>query len=95
VITVQVKLCVALILNTVVASLLAAIPVVIKDESTCYAFVLGLMLWQGCNIAFLQSALYGIAGVSHKLTNNLMVGIGMGGVSLNLLRIILKASVSR
>lgn len=46
------------------------------------------MIAQGCAIAFLQSSLYGIAGVSVKLTNKLMVGIGLGGVTMNVLRII-------
>lgn len=51
------------------------------------------MLMQGCAIAFLQSALYGIAGVSMKLTNKLMVGIGMGGVSMNVIRIVCMSTV--
>ena len=46
------------------------------------------MIIQGCAIAFLQSALYGMAGVSMLLTNRLMVGIGIGSVSMNLIRML-------
>jgi hypothetical protein len=93
VISAQVKLSVAIILNTCVAAMITIVPHVVHEESICYRIMLALMFFQGCNVAFMQSALYGIGGVSHKFTNNLMVGVAVGGVSTNLVRIIMKACV--
>ena len=45
-------------------------------------------------IAFLQTSLYGLAGVSMKLTGLLMIGIGLSGVIMNVLRLILLATIT-
>ena len=75
-----------------VTLLMAVIPQAIRDESVSYHLMLLLMFVQGCAIAFLQSALYGLAGVSQALNNNLMVGIGIGSVLMNGIRMIFMAS---
>ena len=38
--------------------------------------------------------LYGTAGPSPKLTSNLMVGVGVGGVVINLLRALLYSTIN-
>lgn len=73
---------------------MAVVPRIVNSEATSYYIVLGLMLIQGCGIAFLQSALYGVAGISMKLTNMLMIGIALGSVLMNLIRIVLLATVT-
>lgn len=93
VISVQFKLCVAITLNTFIAALITVMPTLVKDENIGFRIMLGLMFFQGSGVAFMQSALYGIGGVSHKFTNNLMVGVAVGGVCTNLVRIIMKVSV--
>jgi hypothetical protein len=87
-ISVQSKLVTCLFLNSLVTACVAFIPAVISNENNCYFITLGLMIIQGCSIAFLQSALYGIAGISTVLTNRLMIGIGMGSVLMNFIRML-------
>ena len=85
----------ALILNSCVAAGIAVVPQLSMSEDAGYYSTLGLMVLQGTGIAFLQSSLYGLAGVSQKLTNNLMLGIGVGNVAVNLIRIMFMATVAR
>ncbi len=87
-IPVELKLTASLFVNSLVTLGIAVVPVVVKDQKLCYYVTLFLMIIQGCAIAFLQSVLYGIAGISMILTNRLMVGIGIGSVSMNLLRML-------
>lgn len=86
--SVEFKLITCLLLNCLVTACVAFIPAVISNENNCYFITLGLMIIQGCSIAFLQSALYGIAGISTVLTNRLMIGIGMGSVLMNFIRML-------
>lgn len=72
---------------------MAIIPIIVTKESVCNNIMLALMIIQGTTFAFLQNALYGVAGVSMHLTNNLMLGVGIGAVAMNVIRIIFKASV--
>ena len=75
-------------MNALVTACVAFVPVFVSNENNCYFITLGLMIIQGCAIAFLQSALYSIAGISTILTNRLMIGIGMGSVLMNFIRML-------
>lgn len=86
--SVEFKLIFCLLVNALVTASIAFVPVIVSNEKYCYFITLGLMIIQGCSIAFLQSSLYGIAGVSTILTNRLMIGIGMGSVLMNFIRML-------
>ena len=48
----------------------------------------------GCSYAILQASLYGTAGPNAVLTNNLMLGIALSGLTVNGIRMIFLASVT-
>ena len=69
-------------------------PICISDQSTGYWVVIALSVLFGSVYAVLQASLYGLAGPAVVLLNNLNLGIGLSGMSINLVRIVLVASVS-
>ena len=68
-------------------------PLVVQDQFKAYWTVIGLDIAFGCAYALLQAALYGTAGPAPALTANLMVGLGVSGLGINIIRMILLASV--
>lgn len=90
----QVKLTAAFALATIITFLLVIVPLAISDQSKAYWTVIGLDIAFGCAYALLQAALYGTAGPAPALTANLMVGLGVSGLGINIIRMILLASVS-
>ena len=64
-----------------------------QNESTAYWIVIGLSILFGSSIALLQGALYGVAGPCAALTNNLMLGVGISGMAINVLRMVFLASM--
>jgi len=81
--------------NAVVTFLLVLVPLAMakQNESTAYWIVIGLAILFGSSIALLQGVLYGIAGPCAALTNNLMLGVGISGMVVNLLRMVFLASM--
>lgn len=82
------------IVSTLVTFGLVLVPLWVSDESTAYWLVIMLSLIFGSAYALLQAALYGLAGPSAELLNNLNLGIGISGLSVNMLRIVVLASIS-
>ena len=81
------------VVSTLITFGLVLVPLWVSDESTAYWLVIMLSLLFGSAYAVLQAALYGLAGPSAELMNNLNLGIGISGLSVNLLRIIVLASI--
>ena len=55
--------------------------------------VIGLSILFGSNLAILQMACYSLAGPSVELLNNFNLGVGISGLSINLFRIIILATI--
>jgi len=64
-----------------------------ENETLSYYLIILVVAIYGILFGFLQMSLYGTAGPSPKLTSNLMVGVGLGGVFINLLRALLYATI--
>ena len=80
-------------ISTLITFGLVICPLIIDSQSVGYWVVITLSVLFGSAYAVLQAALYGLAGPSMALLNNLNLGIGISGLSLNVLRIIVVASV--
>mmetsp|Transcript_39509 Transcript_39509/g.51718 ORF Transcript_39509/g.51718 Transcript_39509/m.51718 type:complete len:208 (+) Transcript_39509:25-648(+) len=80
-------------LSTAITFAIVLVSLCIDDESTAYWLVLGLSFLFGSCYAILQAALYGLAGPSVTLMNNLNLGIGLSGFVINLLRVIVLAAI--
>lgn len=65
-----------------------------NNETLSYYLIMFDVVIYGIMFGFLQMTLYGMAGPSPKLTSNLMIGVGIGGVAINLLRALLYATIS-
>lgn len=75
--------------------LFGLIPDILPDsEALSYYLIMFSVVVYGFFFGFLQMTLYGTAGPSPKLTSNLMVGVGIGGVAINLLRAVLYATIN-
>ena len=81
------------VLSTIITFGLVLIPLTVSDEATAYWLVITLSLLFGSVYAILQAALYGLAGPALPLLNNLNLGIGISGLSVNLLRILVLATI--
>ena len=92
-IALQVKVTLMFAISTLVTFGLVLIPLCITDEATAYWTVIMLSVLFGTAYAILQAALYGLAGPNAQLLNNLNLGIGISGLSVNLLRILVLATV--
>ena len=55
--------------------------------------MIGLAILFGSNLAILQMASYSLAGPSVELLNNFNLGVGISGLSINLFRIIILATI--
>ena len=82
-----------LALSTAITFALVLIPICLNDESSAYWIVISLSVLFGSAYAVLQAALYGLAGPTLVLLNALNLGLGFSGLSVNVLRIIVLASV--
>ena len=80
-------------LSTAITFGIVLVSLSVTDESAAYWIVLSLGFLFGCCYAIMQAALYGLAGPSAALMNNLNLGIGLSGLSINLLRVITLASI--
>ena len=92
-ISLHVKVTVMFTVSTAVTFALVLVPLCIADEATAYWTVIALSVLFGSAYALLQAALYGLAGPVAALINNLNLGIGISGLSVNVLRILVLASV--
>ena len=79
--------------STAITFALVLVPLCLSDESTAYWIVMSLSVLFGTAYAVLQAALYGLAGPTQELLNSLNLGLGFSGLSVNLLRIVVLASV--
>ena len=82
-----------LAVSSLITFCLVLVPICVKDESVGYSIVIALSVLFGSAYAVLQAALYGLAGPTEGLLNALNLGLGFSGLSVNLLRIIVLASV--
>lgn len=89
----QIKVTAMFALSTLITFGLVLVPICVTDEATAYWLVITLSLLFGSAYAVLQAALYGLAGPVASLINNLNLGIGISGLSVNLLRMVVLASV--
>ena len=89
----QVKVTMMFAVSTAITFALVLVPLCLSDESTAYWIVIALSVLFGTAYAVLQAALYGLAGPTQVLLNSLNLGLGFSGLSVNLLRIIVLASV--
>ena len=89
----QVKVTFMFAISTVITLLLVLVPICISDESSAYWIVIALSVLFGSAYAVLQAALYGLAGPTMALLNSMNLGLGFSGLSVNLLRIVVLASV--
>ena len=80
-------------LSTIITFAIVIVSLSVDDESSSYWIVLTLSFLFGSCYAVLQAALYGLAGPSFVLMNNLNLGLGLGGLLVNVLRIIVLATV--
>ena len=80
-------------ISTLITFGLVLVPICITDEATAYWIVIMLSILFGSAYAILQAALYGLAGPNAKLLNKLNLGIGISGLSVNLLRILVLATM--
>ena len=80
-------------LSTIITFAIVIVSLCFDDESSSYWTVLTLCFLFGCCYAILQAALYGLAGPSFVLMNNLNLGLGFSGLSVNVMRMIVLASV--
>ena len=79
---------------TLVTALLALVPTLITNESNAYIGTLVLCVIFGSCYATLQATLYSVAGPNAGLTNKLMLGIGLSGFLVNVMRMIFLASIT-
>ena len=89
----HIKVTFMFMLSTAITFGLVLIPLCVADEATAYWLVIVLSLLFGSAYAILQAALYGLAGPAIGLLNNLNLGIGISGLSVNCLRIVVLATV--
>ncbi len=80
-------------ISTLITFCLVLVPITVADEATAYWLVITLSIVFGSAYAILQAALYGLAGPVAQLLNNLNLGIGISGLSVNLLRILVLSTV--
>jgi len=92
-IALQVKVTLMFAISTLITFGLVLVPICITDEATAYWIVIMLSFLFGSAYAILQAALYGLAGPNAQLLNKLNLGIGISGLSINLLRILVLATV--
>ena len=81
------------IVSTLVTFLLVMVPLYVENEKTAYMIVLSLCVLFGIDYALLQASLYGFAGPSADLMNNINLGTGISQLAVNLLRMVVLASV--
>ena len=81
-------------LNTLITFSLVWVPLYVANEATAYWIVMGLSILFGSNLAILQMACYALAGPSVDLLNNFNLGVGISGLSINIFRIILLATIN-
>jgi hypothetical protein len=89
----HIKMSITFALNATLTVLMAVIPVIISDENTSYCLELIMIILFGTAVAILQATLYGVAGPVQSWTNNLMVGVGISSLLMNILRMIFLAVV--
>ena len=65
------------LVSTIVTFLLVMVPLYVEDEKTAYMIVLSLCVLFGIDYALLQASLYGFAGPSEVLMNNINLGTGI------------------
>ena len=91
----HIKVTLMFALSTIITFAIVIISLCVKSlgESNAYWAVLTLCFLFGSCYAIMQAALYGLAGPSMALMNNLNLGIGMSGLTVNVIRIIVLATV--
>lgn len=82
------------LLNAFCTLLLVIVPLVVANEQKAYSIVIIMSVIYGSSYALLQATLYGVAGPCADLTNNLMIGLGISGLAINMIRIIFLATIT-